>query len=218
MKKTQTIWRWAIYFAGVVIVSFGIALSAKTGLGVSPITAIPFSVSQASGIGLATLLFLLYIIMICLQILIRKKEFEKRDLLQLPASFVFSVLIDLAERIIGDIHYESLWQNLLLLFVATVFIGIGSGMMVPMKIVPNPADGLVRVLSFSMHKSLGTAKNILDISCVAIAAICDIIFMHKIVSIGIGTIITMFLTGRVIAVFHKFAKEKMLKLSGIAEQ
>lgn len=217
MKRTQTIWRWAIYIAGVAIVSFGIALSAKTGLGVSPITAIPYSISQFTNISLATLLFLLYVIMIVLQMLIRKKEYEKRDLLQLPASFVFSVLIDLADKLIGNIHYELLWQNLLLLFAATVLIGIGSGMMVPMKIVPNPADGLVRALSYSTHKTIGTAKNIVDISCVAIAVICDLIFMYRIVSIGIGTIITMLLTGRVIAVFHHFTKEKMLSLSGLSE-
>ena len=49
MKK-EHIWRGGIYVVGILILALGIVLTTKTGLGISPITSLPFAISTASGL------------------------------------------------------------------------------------------------------------------------------------------------------------------------
>ena len=104
---------------------------------------------------------------------------------------------------------------LLLLAAALVFTGVGIAMMVDMRIIPNPPDGMAQAMSVAMKKNLGTAKNILDFCCVGIAAAVDLLFTGGFTSIGVGTVIAMVALGRIIALFNRLFKEKLLAVAGL---
>ena len=78
----STIKRFTIYFLGLFIMTIGIGMSVKSNLGVSPVSTIPYTITLIYGIemGRATILF--HIVLVLLQILILRKDFKIKNLLQ----------------------------------------------------------------------------------------------------------------------------------------
>ena len=63
---------------------------------------------------------------------------------------------------------------------------------------------------------MGLTKNIFDISCVAITCALCLIANGKIIGVGIGTVASMLLIGRVIAITNHFVKNPMEQAMGIS--
>ena len=74
--------RIILFVGGLFVMSLGVGLSIKSGLGVTPISSIPYSLTLASGanIGITTIIF--NAILVFLQIPILKKRFKSKRLLQ----------------------------------------------------------------------------------------------------------------------------------------
>jgi uncharacterized membrane protein YczE len=62
-------------------------------------------------------------------------------------------------------------------------------------------------------KSLGLSKNILDISSFLLAAALGFVFRGRLMGVGIGTVVTMLLTGRAVALLQK----PLLRLAGLSD-
>ena len=214
-NKQQTVFRVLIYVAGLIILSTGISLSTKTGLGISTVTAPCYAVSQSFGWNFSLTIFVPYAFMVIAQFIIKGKKRTWRDLLQFPVSIAFSSFVGCFGFLI-PIHFEHLWQNLILMAVGVVLTGVGIAMMVDMQIVPNPPDGLVDAISVAVNKDMGLIKNILDACCVVIALFVDLVFNKALVSVGIGTIFAMIFIGRTVAVFNRFFKVKIQRTAGLA--
>ena len=209
----ERLWRFGIYLVGLVALALGVTLNTKAGLGISPVTAVPYSISGALSVSFPVTVFLVYTVMLILQFILKGKNREWRDLLQIPFSFVFSAFLEWFEMLVS-VQFTALWQNLLLLMVATVFIGAGAAMMVAMRLVPNPPDGVIFAVALVTNKDLGLLKNILDIVCVAIAIAVDVLFTGHLSSVGLGTVVVMVFTGRVVYVFNRFFRKRLVQLAG----
>ena len=203
--------RILVYCIGLVILSLGIILNTKTGLGVSPIISIPYSISKIWKVNLGNATACIYILCVAGQMVLRGKKFRAFDLLQIPMSIVISRIINLFNDII-IINCNNFVLNLILLIVAIMLTGIGVVMTIEMKIVPNAADGLTQAFSERLGIDLGLAKNIVDISSVVITLIIGLLFARRIIGIGIGTVIAVLGVGRAIALVNILIKDKMIAL------
>ncbi|MFQ7118686.1 MAG: DUF6198 family protein [Intestinibacter sp.] len=150
-KNNCWFYRILIYSIGLVVLSIGITLNTKSGLGVSPIISIPFSISSIFNLNFATMTFVVYTMFVIIQFIIKGKNRQWIDILQIPFSLLFSVLINFFNGIF-QFNYTTLWQNLLLLLVAIIVTSIGAAMTVNMKLVPNPADGLAQAIGDLLNK------------------------------------------------------------------
>lgn len=204
-------YRGAVYCAGLFILALGIILNTKTGLGVSPIISIPYSVSTIWKINLGNATLCIYILCVFGQMLLRGKKFRTFDLLQIPMSVVFSRVINFFNDMI-NININSLFINLILLGVAIMLTGIGVVMTVEMNFVPNSADGLTQALAERIGTSLGLAKNIIDITSVLITITIGLVSAGKVVGIGLGTLAAVVGVGRAIALVNMLFKKRMLAL------
>lgn len=213
MKKTCNFYRTFFYILGCIFLAFGITLSTKTGLGVSPIISVPFAIASIWKLNFAAMTFLVYSVLVGIEFILRRPDYHWADLLQIPFSLVFSLLLNFFGNIL-TMNYSQLWPNLFLLFVAIVFTGIGAAMMVNMNFIPNPADGLAHIVGEVSKKGMGLGKNIIDFSSVGISCLIGLIFTHQLTGIGIGTIIAMIGVGRVIAIFNRLCKTRICKLAG----
>lgn len=212
---SRRICRFVIYFAGLVILALGVTFSTKAGLGISPITAVPYSIAHAFPvIPFSVSVFLVYAVMLAVQFAVKGKHREWRDLLQIPFSFVLSAFLEWFGALF-DLQFDNLWQNLLLLALATVCIGVGAAMMVAMHMVPNPPDGVIYAVFLVTGRDMGLLKNLLDLLCVAIAAAVDLVFTGSLTSVGLGTVVVMVLTGRVVYVFNRLFRRRLIKMAGL---
>ena len=202
MEKKNYAVRAAIYAMGLVILAAGITMNIKTGLGVSTIISVPFAISSIWDVNFSLVTFATYALSVI-------------DWLQIPFSIVFSLLLNMFSKLL-DFNFGHLWQNTLYLAAAIICTGAGMSMMIAMKFVPNPADGLAQAIGKAFGKNMGFGKNILDASCVAIACVIGLLFDKRIIGIGIGTVAAMLLVGRCVAVFDHFFKDRMKSAAGLA--
>ena len=213
MKKT-TLWRAFFYCLGVLFLSIGITLNTRTGLGLSCVTSVPYSVSEAFSFPFATAVFWYYILCVVFQVAVKGKKSTWKDLAQFPMSYVFSAVQAWIASIL-PFTLDTLWQSALALPFAVLFTGFGIALMVNMELIPNPADGVPVVVSRIIKKDVGFSKNITDTCCVLIALAVDLVFTGRIISLGVGTVAAMIFNGRAVALFDKLFKNKVKTLAGL---
>lgn len=213
MQEKQKKWmlRIALYLVGIIVLALGITLNTKTNLGVSPIISMPYAVAQIFGYETGTAVFVAYLIFIVLQIVLLKGKFRPFQLLQVAASYLTSAFITIFDRVLPV--PEQMGSRLLVLALAIILTGIGAAVTVDVNIVPNPADGLARVLGERCGKNMGFGKNLFDFSALVISLTIGMIGAGRPVGIGSGTVVAMVCTGRVIALFNYFGKKKIEEIT-----
>lgn len=219
--KYRTIIRISIYIIGLCILALGLTLSTKADLGVSPIIAVSFSVSQLTGARFGDMTFLLYasfvIIEMGLHLLPGKRSPSDRkkalffDALQLPLSYVFTMLLNVLSARIPVA--ETMPVRIAVLLVSVVLVGTGAALTLDMRLIANPGDGLVQAVSDRTGIELGLTKNIVDITCVTITCILTMAAAHRIIGVGAGTLAAMLGIGRVIAMINKLFGERLIPLA-----
>lgn len=227
----NTVYRFFFYTLGLLILSMGLTLNTKAGLGVSPIISVPYSISNIFyfNFGNATLVY--YCFFVILQLLLHsfyiKKSGNKNDnklillmdVLQIPLSIIFTRFLNIFAFLLPAFSSDANEQlpiRLLVLFFAIVFTGVGAAMSLSMRLVPNPGDGIVQAIADAIHKSVGFTKNCFDLLNISITICLSLLIANQIVGIGIGTLIAMIGVGRIMALYHHFTQKKISKLTNLA--
>lgn len=217
----RTVIRVIIYIAGLCVLALGLTLSTKADLGVSPIIAVSFGISQLTGARFGDMTFLLYASFVIIEMVLHltpgkrvpedKKKAVITDLLQLPLSYVFTMFLNvLSARIPAA---ESMALRAVVLLVSVILVGTGAALSLDMRLIANPGDGLVQAISDRTGLSLGLTKNIVDITCVTMTCIITLAAAHRIIGVGIGTLIAMLGIGRVIAALNVLFGEQLKSLA-----
>ena len=200
--------RWA-YLAGLGFLACGITMNTKTGLGVSPVISVPYCIAELLGIDFSVMTFVYYVFLILVQLLLLGRRFHHIQWLQLLTSFLTSALIGVFDRVLPAAEAIPLRGAELLL--AIVLTGIGVILTVGAEFVPNPADGTAQAISLRTGKSLGLSKNLLDLISIVISLALGLLLRRQIIGVGIGTVVTMLLTGRAVALLQK----PVLRIAGL---
>lgn len=193
--------RRVMYLVGLVILACGLTLNKKTNLGISPILSVANAIAELTGISFSVMTFIYYCFLILLQFLMDREGFEQIQWLQLVVSFLTSAFIELYDRFLPQATV--LWTQIPMLLLAILLTGIGVILTVGARFVPNPADGTVNSIAKKTKLSLGLSKNVLDVVSIAVALALGLIFRGQVIGIGLGTVIAMLLTGRVISLLQK---------------
>lgn len=222
MKK-ENLYRALFYFLGLAILSLGLILNSKSNLGVSPIVSVAYIFSIITGITLSRATLYQYIIFIVVQMIlhtIQKVENLKvkliEDVLQIVVSFIFTAFMSLYSNYIPLATTTA--NKILFLIFGALFTGTGAAMSLVVRFIPNPGDGITQAISDTVHKKLGTTKNIVDFVCVCLTIAISLIYKKEIIGIGLGTVVCVIMTGRVIALFNGLFKNKIEDLCGFKNQ
>lgn len=217
--KRQTVIRWSIYLAGMVILALGITLNAKTGLGVSPIVSVAYCISRIYHLSFGDMTFALYALLVVAQLFLRDRSERLDTLLQLVVSLVFSRLLNVFEAVISyDSTAHGLVPSLLVLAVAILLTGAGVSLTVNMHLTLNPGDGIVQAIARKAGWSQGFAKNVFDISCVCTTVVLGLLLARQVIGIGLGTLLAMIGVGRAISLVNFLFQEKMCRAAGLSPQ
>lgn len=234
MKK-NTILRVIFYVAGLLILALGIILNTKSGLGVSPIISVAFSIATIGGFNFGNITFFLYSAFVVVEIILhvlRNRRYSGEaagaiapaahrdlklvlvmDLLQLPLSLVFTRFMNLFSAILPA--PQNMPSKLLVLAAGIILTGIGAAMSLNMRIIPNPGDGIVQAISDCIGKPVGFTKNCFDLFNICLTISISLIFVHKLIGIGLGTVVAVLGVGRVIALFNHLFMKKMTAAAGV---
>ncbi|MBR5702193.1 MAG: hypothetical protein IKX47_06970 [Oscillospiraceae bacterium] len=192
--------RSLMYVFSLAILALGITLNTKTQLGVSPIVSVPYCISQLASLPLGLTTFVHYLLLILLQKILLGKDFPPLQYLQILCSLVTSLFIQGWDMLLP--LFDPLWLRILVLFIAIFITGLGASLSLAMDIVPNPADGLADAVGRKIRRDVGMGKNLIDLVSVTISLALGLLFAHRVLGIGLGTVAAVLLTGRVYALVH----------------
>ena len=191
--------------AGLILISFGVALTTKAGLGTSPISSIPYTLSLIlPGLSMGTWLILFSIALVLIEIILLKGKMPAKSWIsQLLISFPVGWLIDAAMWLLTPFNPELYLVKVLTVILGCVIIALGAYLCVSASLLVLPGDGFVQVLAQVTGKSFGGVRVISDTTQILIAAVLCLIFLHALVGVREGTIIAAILVGSIVKIFAR---------------
>lgn len=193
-----------------------------------------YSISQITKTNFGNMTFILYGVFVVIEIILHCIIWKRRttnggfynlkkiilmDVLQFPLSFFFTRFMNLFSSFIPNLTEDmpgTVWSTIpvriCVLLIAIILTGVGAAMSLDMRIIPNPGDGIVQAIADFIGKDVGLMKNCFDVFNICLTCTLCMIFIHRIVGIGVGTVIAVLGVGRVIALFNYIFMRKFVKL------
>ena len=205
MTLKETIKRYLLFIISLFISAEGIALTRHAELGVSPISSIANVVSyKLPSLSFGVLLIIWNCILILVQIIVLRKDFNPVQLLQVPLSVLFGIFVDFGMWTVSFIPAGIYPVRLALVAAGTIVLGFGISLSVTANVIMNSGEAIVKAISDKYGTNFGMTKITLDVSYVIIAVILSLIFFDfKIVGTREGTVIAALTTGLVVNFFYK---------------
>lgn len=183
------------YVFGLLVLAFGIAFAVNSGLGVSPVTSLPYMLSLITGVPLSWCIIGVYSVFLLLQAVLLGRSFHPSSLLQLISAFLFGFMNDLTAFLARGAVAVSYPGQLSFLALSIVLIGIGLMFYVEAGLVPMPSEGLTITLANRLHIPFHKMKVIMDCTLVSISVVLSLVFFRRLNGVREGTIITAALAG-----------------------
>lgn len=204
--------RMAMYFAGVAVLALGIVLQTASGLGVAALTCFANALALSCGMTLGFMITATYVCYVAIQLLILRRDFNPRILLELCFSLLIGVFTDLFTKAL-PIHPSTVPMQVAAMLSALIVTAFGVSLVVNMGVVPNAPDGLVQVISEKLGKRFGDVKVVFDSSHVAVSLVLSLLVLHTLGGFGPTTIISALFLGRLINVMDGLFARKFRTLA-----
>lgn len=196
IKSEHYIVRFIVYIIGLFIMTLGVSMSVKSDLGVSPVSSIPYTITCIFGLemGKATILF--HIFLVIIQIFILRKEFKAKNLLQVVVGVLFGYFTTFSNYLFTYLPTpNNMFIRLVLMIVSTLLIAVGIFFYLPADIVPLAGEGAMKAISDKTGIVFSRVKIGFDLTMVLISLISCLVALHRLGSVGVGTIIAAVLVG-----------------------
>ena len=205
MSKRELVKRYIVFFCGLLCNAFGVALATKSGLGASPIAAIPYALSLVLDFfTMGNWVIVFNVSLVIIQWIILKDKANKIELiLQAVMAFCFGYFTDFALGVLSGFEPANYAIRLISLIGGCFALGLGVFLALIGNVVMLPGDAFSRTISGALHKEYGTVRTISDVSMSVIAGLISLVFLHKLAAVREGTIIAALLVGSIITLWKK---------------
>lgn len=190
--------RSAAFGVGLFVMAIGIALTTRSGLGTTPISAPPYVLSMWGAWTLGGYTFAMLAIFVLIQMLLLRRAYQPVQVLQLAAGAVFSIFIDVGMALTEPFVPPEAWQQWLQVLVGCLILGIGVAFQVAPKVTYIPGDGTAVALHQVTGIRFSRTKIAFDSSLMLIAVAFSFVFWGELRGVGFGTIIAAVLVGLVV--------------------
>ncbi|WP_079530205.1 YczE/YyaS/YitT family protein [Halobacillus hunanensis] len=191
----DTIRRMIFYFSGIIILTFGIALTIQSKLGTSPFDALLVGLFRTFGLTVGSWEIVVGLTMILCNALAEKR---RPEYLALLTSLITGVSIDGWLFAIDEWAVpETLLTQSICLGIGIVFSALGIAVNLQADFAPNPFDRSMLVVRNLTGWNVSVSRAVISIVLVLLAAMFN-------GAIGVGTIIITFISGVLIHLFTPY--------------
>ena len=214
MNKKELCKRYILFIVSLFLSATGVALTKQGEMGVSPISSVANVLSiRFANITLGTWLIIWNCLLILGQILIRRKNFELVQLIQIPLSFLFGYFTDFAMWWSSYLPLNNYVSRLIVVLIGIVVLGFGISLSVIANVIMNSGEAFVKALSELLHKKFGNIKIAFDVGCVIVSVLLSLVILDGTISgTREGTVLTALLTGFVVNFFVKYLNSPFQRL------
>ena len=209
--------RILVYVVGLFIMAFGVSLSLKSNLGVSPVNSLPNEISlvmNSFGINLSlgNAVIIIFSCYVLVQILIKRRRFPLIDLTQVIFSIIFGYFTNFTGMITNASSYlTSLPMRLMFMAISMVFIAFGVSIYMNAKLVNMPMEGMTLAISEALGKPFARVKIVVDCSTVILALVLSLVFLHGIEGVGVGTVLAAVCVGLLVKPIQKLVSPALTR-------
>jgi len=181
----------------------GVDLSVKANLGVSPISSVPYVYSIKFPLTLGQTTIIMNILLIGLQMLLLRKDYQWIQLIQIPVVLLFGWFIDLTLPMVAWIEPTQYFSQALYCLLSCAILALGVFFEVKAKVTYLPGEGVAMALNKRFGIEFGKAKIGVDSSLVVAGVISSLVFMGNVQGIREGTIVAAVLVGYFVRLYNK---------------
>lgn len=200
----QTIKSYTLFLAGLFIASMGVALSAKAGLGTSPVASVPYSVSLVNH----TLTFgwwlnMWSVVQIAVQIAILRRKCKPVEIIiQTVLAFVYGYLTDFSCKLISGLQADSYIMQFAFMILSCFVLGFGIWIQFKGGVAMLPGEAMNRAISEVTGIKYENIKIFFDVLYIIAAAVICLVFIGKLEGVREGSIIAAILIGNIIKLYN----------------
>ena len=190
----------------ILAISLGASLTIKASIGVGAWDALAVTGNNLFDIKVGTLQMILNFVCVAIQLVLLKKDFRIRHVLQVGLSILLGVTVNFVlYNLLGRVELTSYLSRLVIFILGNLINGFSMAIIMMLDVVTFPLEGacmaIARRFGFEFHK----VRQYSDIAFIAIVLLTFIIIKDTL-SIREGTVISMLIYGPIMGFFMKRLK------------
>ena len=200
--------RYFIFLVGLCICSFGVALTTKAGLGTSPVSAIPYTLSIIfPNFTFGNWLIIFCFLQIGIQIILLRKNCVVSELvIQGILAFAYGYLTDLSMLLLSGLNPNLYIMKMVFLILGCFILAFGVYMELLGDVGMLSNDAFIKVIAFVTGKEYGNVKVVVDATMVVVSIFAGLICTHQIIGVREGSVIAAIIVGLIIKLYKKIFK------------
>lgn len=194
--------RWLTYIIGIYILTMGISLAIRAGIGISPQSSLTRTMTLVyPPLSQGTYNFILELFMLFLTYLVARKDFALRNFASLIPAFVLASCLDLNLMLTRSIGFQDYLPKFLLLAFADALLAFGLFLMIRANLVLMPIDMFVNTLFKRTGLKWGDIKTSFDCTLLIVSAVIGFTLLGGPKFIREGTFMNAILVGQYIKLY-----------------
>jgi len=196
----KIVFKYKLFIIGLFIASMGVALSTKAGLGTSPVSSVPYSISLVNTtLSFGGWLNLLSIVQILVQVILMRKACKPVEIIiQTILAFVYGYLTNLSCFLISGLEVNLYAARFALMILSCIVLAFGIWLQLKGGVAMLPGEAMNRAISIKTGFKYENVKIFFDVFYIVVAAIICICFIGHLERVREGSIIAAFLVGLII--------------------
>ncbi|MFE3187987.1 YitT family protein [Nocardia sp. NPDC059240] len=198
----NTVRRWITYIAGIYILTMGLSLAVRAGIGISPQSSLTRTMTLVvPRLSQGNFNLMLEVIALLATFAVRPREFKAGNLLSLVPALILAVLLDFNLRHTAWLTLGAYPAKVALLFAADAMLAFGLFLMIRANLVLMPIDMFVNTVQRVTGRKWGNIKTVFDCTLLALSASIGVIFLGAPHFIREGTILNAILVGQYVKIY-----------------
>ncbi len=194
----------AVLLVGLAFIAFGVALSRATGMGTSPISCVPAVLSYVvPSMTIGTFTFVFNLIFVAAQIVLLRRDYKPVQLLQLPLTLVFSLLIDGFVPVAELVPLPTYPACVVAMAVSICCTALGVFLEVKATFVPLPGEGISTTVSKVTGIAFPRCKLGFDVGNVVLGTALSLCALGGMFGVREGTVLAALAVGPLVRVINR---------------
>lgn len=216
-KDYSLLKRYALFIIGLFVASMGVAFSTKAGLGTSPVSAIPYSVSLVNtSLSFGGWLNVLSLLQITVQVIIVRKNVKYLEIvIQTALAFLYGYMTNFSCFLIRNMEANSYFTQFLIMIASCFILALGIWIQLKGNVAMLPGEAMNRAISQATGKKYENIKILFDVLYIVIAAGICFIWVGELRGVREGSVIAAVLVGTVIKWYNTLFDKCIRKTDGI---
>lgn len=199
VKGSSLIIKIVLLMSGLVVMALGTAATIHAGLGTSPPSSPAYVLSlRFTKLTVGTWMFLWGIMLLGFQLLIKRRQFQFHEFLQIPVALIYGTFVDLWSPLISYFPVDAYWKQALLQIIACFILALGVTLTALSGLAMNSADSTAKAIAEKLGKEFGTLKIAVDVCHVIFAVLFSLTLLGTLMGVREGTLIAAVLPGFII--------------------